>query len=279
MKNTDIHEMIIKKQKELIVDVKEKIINDKKEVRLNLKARWISPPITNYISIQPFTLDIEHSLTSLETKEMIALAKNNPKDFISELINLNFKNELINSEKTGTNIILPSRFQRFYDKCVCFESENYTVYFVDDAIKYFSDKINGLKLRRIEDSYTYAVKTIDSGIVKNLKLNIFDGFDFRKHNYCWYDANDDYYRMQTEPSNVLYYRTTLENEKTNVKDIENMVNIIDKYVLCHGPIKSISTCGTELFARRNAYSQDYIKINGTDKAPELVKKINLLYER
>lgn len=279
MKNTNIDKMITMKQKELIVVVKEKIINDKKEVRLDLKARWISPPITDYISIQPFTLDTHHNLTSLEKNEMIALAKNDCKEFISELINLNFKNDLINSEQIGANIILPARFQRFYDKCVCFASENYTIYFVDDAIEYFSNKIAELKLRRIEDSYTYAAKTIDSGIVKNLKLNVFDGFNFRKHNYCWYDANDDYYRMQTEPSNVLYYQTTLENGKTNTKDIENMVNIIDKYVLCNGPIKYISAFSTELFAKRNVYSQDYIKINGIDEAPELVKKINSLYKR
>ena len=145
MEKVSPEQMITKKQNRLIIVGKEQIVDGRKGIKCDLKARWISPSSEDVISIQPFTLDTEHKLSGSEIGNLIELSKNNPKEYISELVNLNFKNDLINMEATGTSHLLPSRFKRFYKSCVYFAGDKYQVYFVDDAIKYLSDKISRLK--------------------------------------------------------------------------------------------------------------------------------------
>lgn len=275
MKKASTEQMITKKQNRLIIVGKECIVDGRKGIKCDLKARWFSPSSEDVISVQPFTLDTEHKLSSSEIRNLIELSKNNPKEYISELIKLNFRNDLINMEATGTNHLLPTRFERFYKSCVYFAGDKYEVYFVDDAIKYLSDKISELKLRRIEDSRTYAIKTIETGKVQNLKFRFFDSFPWKKESCCIYDANDDYYRMKAEPKHVLYYCIDSDDEKkTDPADIKNMIDILDKFVLVHGPIKHISSTTKELIASSYGYNDGIIKIDALDNAPrELVKKI------
>ena len=142
-------------------------------------------------------------------------------------------------------------------------------------LKYLSDKISELKLRRIEDSRTYAIKTIETGKVQNLKFRFFDSFLWKKKNCCIYDANDDYYHMKAEPKHVLYYCINPDDEKkTDPADIKNMIDILDKFVLVHGPIKYISYTTKELIASSCDYIDSTIKIDGLDNAPEeLVDKV------
>ena len=275
MKKASTEQMITKKQNRLIIVGKESIVDGRKGIKCDLKARWVSPSSEDVISVQPFTLDTEHKLSSSEIRSLIELSKNNPKEYTSELINLNFRNDLINMEATGTSHLLPTRFERFYKSCVRFAGDKYEVYFVDDAIEYLSDKISELKLRRIEDSRTYAIKTIETGKVQNLKFSFFDSFPWKKVSYCVYDDNDDYYRMIAEPKHVLYYCIDSDDEKkTDPADIKNMIDILDKFVLVHGPIKYISSTTKELIARSDSYIDGIIKIDALDNAPrELVKKI------
>lgn len=275
MEKVSPEQMITKKQNRLIIVGKEQIVDGRKEIKCDLKARWISPSSENVISIQPFTLDTEHKLSGSEIGNLIELSKNNPKEYISELVNLNFKNDLINMEATGTSHLLPSRFERFYKSCVYFAGDKYQVYFVDDAIKYLGDKISQLKLRRIEDSRTYAIKAIETGKVQNLKFRFFDGFSWNKETYCVYDENNENYCMATEPQHVLYYKICLDDEKkANPVDTKNMIDILDKFVLVHGPIKYISYTTKELIASSCDYIDSTIKIDGLDNAPEeLVDKV------
>lgn len=275
MQKASTEQMITKKQKQLIIVAKECTVDGRKGIKCDLKASWVSPSSEHEISVQPFTLDTEHKLSSSEIRDLIELSKNNPKEYISELINLNFRNDLINWEATGTSHLLPTRFERFYKNCVRFTGDKYKVYFVDDAIEYLSDKISELKLRRIDDSRTYAIKTIETGKVQNLKFSFFDSFPWKKENSCIYDDNDDYYCIKTEPKHVLYYRINPDDEKkTDSADVKNMIDILDKFVLVHGPIKYISSSTKELIARSNGYIDGIIKIDALDNAPrELVKKI------
>lgn len=278
MQQATIEQMITKKQNRLIIVGKECIVDGRKGIKCDLKGKWISPSNEHEVSVQPFTLDTEHKLSSSEIGNLVELLKNNPKEYISELINLNFRNDLINLEATGTSHLLPTRFEKFYKSCVHFAGDKYEVYFVDDATKYLSDKISELRLRRVEDSRTYAIKTIETGKVQNLKFRFFDSFSWNKEAYCLYDDNNGYYCTETGPARALYYKIGLDGlddeKKTDPADIKNMIDILDKFVLVHGPITSISSTSKQLIASSYDYIDGIIKIDGLDNAPrELVKKI------
>lgn len=267
MKNISTKKMITKKQERLIIVGKEQVVDGKKEFRCNLKASCINSLNRNS--------DTKHNLNNSEIRKLITLSKNNPREYISKLIDLNFAGDLINREATGTGYLLPFGFEKSHKKCVHFAGSKYEVYFVDETIKYLSDKISQLKSRRIDDSHTYAIKAIESGKVKNLKFRFSDGFSWDKETYCLYDENNENYCMETEPEHVLYYKIGLDDEKkVNPTDTKNIIDIIDKFVLVRGPIKHVFSSPKELITSSYDDVDSAIKIDGLDNAPvEVIEKV------
>lgn len=250
MKKVNAEEMITKKQKELMIFGK--------GLTCDLKVMHS---------------DDEHKFSVGELERLTTLSKNNPKGYISELIDLNFKDDFILEECTSRLFLYKFKGNR---KFVHFAGSSYEVYFVDDAIKHLSDKIDKLKLRRIEDSRIYAVKMIETGKVQNLNFNFFYGFPFTQQRYCECGDNTDDYCIKTSP-NTLYYGTATGGKKRiDSADIKNMIDILDKFVLVHGPIKNIEISQKKLVAESQDcdYINGYVVIKHLDNAPrELVKKI------
>lgn len=250
MKKASPEQMITKKQKELMIFGK--------GLACDLKAIYS---------------DDEYKFSASELERLITLSKNNPEEYISELIDLNFEDDFILEECTSR--LLPYQLKG-NKKFVHFAGSSYEVYFVDDAIKHLSDKIDKLKLKRIEDSRTYAVKMIETGRVQNLNFNFFYGFPFTQQQYCECENNIDDYCIKTSP-NTLYYGTAIgSKKKIDSADIKNMIDILDKFVLVHGPIKNIEISQKKLVAESQDcdYINGYVVIKHLDNAPrKLVKKI------
>lgn len=270
MANSTLEEMTINKQNQLIINSKI-IIDDWRPFRpYTVKTKLNAEIATNSRKIT--------KNNNLEIEELMKLAEIDSKEYISKLIDLNFMNDTINKESFHINYSITKSKDECWDRTICFEGSNYKVYFVDDAVEYYANKINELKARRIKDSYNYSTNLIDSMKVKNLVLEVSDGFDFMMKNYCLYSGKENSSGIVTLPRTLCYHTDLDRNCMVNDADIENMLSIIDTYTLIYGPIRYFTYTSDELLASSSNRNGD-IKIKGINKAPELVKKISSLQER
>lgn len=266
MKNIKVGESLNQKLSNIIIVCKEKEKDGKRGTQVTVKMQQHSKPLY----VEEIVAFKERNIINLDINEMLELSQTNPKLYCEKLILAQFGDSPILEEKKGTNCILPTRFQRFYENAVSFENHDFSVYFTDLSIKYFDDFIKKLSFKRKEDSLNYALEMINKGKVRNLKINLFDGFDFKKYNYCYYDTNED--RFNLDPKNVLYY-TICNDEDGNLdkQDLENIKKILDEFSKYHSGLNRASWNCDEIVAYGKKGGS--LLIESHKKDPELLEQV------
>lgn len=281
--NSAYEKMINDKQSTLIVGVKK---DESGTIRLHLNSVY---PTKQDLSIYQCLNNIDkplvttHNLCEADKNKLRRLCATDPKQGISQIINLDFDKDFITNLTTGTNYILPDRFKNKYNnnnnnnnnKVISFHSKKgYTVYFVDDAIDFFGNTIKQLESRRIKDTLEFATKLIKEHQVFKLKLDFADDSDFKKENFCIFGKGTGILRNETVPT--LFYRVSSNEDGVfNPNDIENINIILDNFVSVSGIPTCFSFSKTDLIVSKNCL----IDVDGKDKYPEIVKKLWSYYNR
>lgn len=268
MKKISTEGIINSKLNNTILVCKEKEIKGIKGVEVSIKVNK-KRELDNDIEICSFEIDTRN-INNLDINEMIKLSKTNPKLYCEKLILSQFGNSPILEENRGTSYIMPNRFQRFYENCISFENKSYQVYFPDLSIKYFSNLINKLSLKRKKDSLKYAKDMINRGKVRNLKLSLFEGFNFKHSNYCYYDKNDE--GRHLNPSHALYYSICLDEDGNfNKQDLENMKEILELFAESYDGLRHARWDSDDLVAYGK--SGGSLLIEGHKKEPYFLDQV------
>ena len=261
MKNTSIDDMILKQHSYTILGCKEEITG----IRVIAKTGSYEQTDSRINDTKNTNYD-----------EMIELSKINPKLFFEKLILSEFNDDYITSMSSGIEFVLPSKFQFPYKKCISFVSSKYQVYFTDLAIKYFSDLITKLELRRINDSLKYGSDMINAGKVNNLKISLSDGFSFERTSNFSFTSN----KNKIYP-NLLDYKIDKDiNGSYNPNDLDNIEKLIDQFVTKNNGVEIISFTDNNLMALTSLsfYGSEGIIIENYRKNPKLLNKIYSLYK-
>ncbi len=278
MEVTELKELINTKQKGLIIVGKKPFSTEKGKIKIDLMAI-----IDNKNQDESFRE--YHNLSSERINELIKLAEIDFYEYVSQLIEINFQEELINKCEYGTDLLIPVKIDGGYSRYISFSSQNFSVYFIDNAINYFADKIQELKSRRLKDNYTYSSEVIESGKISNLMLSFTDSSFWQRASYCLFRENA-YFPVHPEDSSNISDKKELPDVlqicldtdyKYDQKEIINILEIIDKFVSMNGPIKKIYYANNSLVAVGGNEKECFIEIDGTDKNKQIVKKITSLY--
>lgn len=212
---------------------------------------------------------ISKKISSDEKEELLELLKIDEIAFYNRIIDIVLQNHMLVLEKYCSSYYFSPR-KKTYNGYLSFNTGNYRIHFVEEAVKIFDSKIKELKLQRIHDSKTYASNLIENGNVKNLYLSV-----SASTNGCDYDELGF---LDDELSQILDYYISQNNNREDSKDFKNILDIIDKFVLKYGTIKNIVYRDNQLLAS-NYLNNHFIVIDDFNKMPELVKKIVSLQER
>ena len=212
---------------------------------------------------------ISKKISSDEKEELLELLKIDKISFYNRIIDIVLQNHMLVLENYCRSYYFSPR-KKTYNEYISFNTGNYRICFVEEAVKIFDSKIKELKLQRIHDSKTYASNLIENGNVKNLYLSLSTTM-----NGCDYDG---FGFLDDELSQILDYYISQNNNREGSKDFKNMLDIIDKFILKYGIIKNIVYRDNQLLAS-NYSNNHFIEIDDFDKMPELVKKIVSLQER
>lgn len=215
------------------------------------------------------------NISEIERMRLLQLMQTSPKKALDELITYRLQDQLITGVYTGRNgSVLPTRYQRFYDQCILFESANYRIYFTDFAMTRFSDTIFKLTERSKKDSLTFVTGKISEKKARHLHLGVYSGYDWCLGRHCLFYGEQEEANMG--PSNAVYYSTDLkEDGSVDFKDSENMMKMIDTFAQVYGEFHNMKWNRQELVAN----NQGSLKIAGIDKSPELYDKVYSLMKK
>ncbi len=73
------------------------------------------------LDVRASLLHEKQCLTPARVEELVALAKNEPRRYVEELIRLNTKDHLLLTEQEGNSYLLPSHMRGHYQKCKLYE--------------------------------------------------------------------------------------------------------------------------------------------------------------
>ena len=278
METMELKELINTKQKGLIVVGRKSFSTGMGKIKFDLMA--IIDSENKEESFGKY-----HNLSSIRINELMRLAEIDFYEYVSQLIEINFQGELINKCEYGTDLLLPIRINGGCSRYISFSNQNFSVYFIDNAINYFTDKIQELKSRRLKDNYTYSSEVIESGKISNLMLSFTDSSSWQRASYCLFRKNA-YFLVHPEDSSNISDKKELPDVlqicldtdyKYDQEEIISVLEIIDKFVSINGPIKKIYYANNSLVAVGGNEKECFIEIEGTDKTKQIVKKITSLY--
>lgn len=279
MRHITVEEMVSSNYNSTAVICKEQEKNGKLVIETTLKCSTKIPKLIEGVEVCSF--DIRHN-GILNVEEMLELSKNNPKLYTEKFILSNFGNDYILEAKKSKSPILSGGFKLFYNNCISFSNRFFQVYFPDKAINHFSELVDKLEAKRTEDTLKYSTEMINKGIVKNLKINLFEQHEYEQTNCCYFDTNEIW---QYQPQNVLYYQICLdENGTFNKCDLENIKKILELFA---SKQSGVDQTKTELFDGKqkdinaiiHTNGDGNIMIDGCDKYPEIIDYANSLIKR
>lgn len=217
------------------------------------------------LDVRASLLHEKQCLTPERVEELVALAKNEPRRYVEELIRLNTKDHLLLTEQEGNSYLLPSHMRGHYQKCKLYEGEDYRVCFVDKAIEDFSCFFEELTKKRRSDSYTFMKEHLEKQTVKNLHIYL--------HPFTEVYSTTEGITLDEEPllptPPALYY-SVIENLDQTIpeEEVTMMNNMIDSFVQVNGYFNWGKFNEEELVL----YNRGSLKIEGIQLAPSVVEK-------
>lgn len=218
-------------------------------------------------------LTISKKILPDEKNKLLELLNFDKVEFFDEIIDIVLKDSMLISEKSGNSYFL-SLNKKYYNGYISFYTKKYHICFVEEAMKIFNNKINQLKLQRINDNKLYASNLIETGKAKNLCLSVINN-SYGATNGCEYD---DFGSLDDSLTQILNYYISQGNNSEDNMNIKNILDIIDKFVLKYGPIEDIKYHDNQLLAS-NYIHDNFIVVDDIDKMPEFVKKLESLKKR
>ena len=98
---------------------------------------------------------ITRRLTVADKTKLLDSIRKDTTLFLDQIIEWHLKGEEILNFIKGDSRLLPSSYQRFYDKCVVISTRNYQLYITDKAIEKCSEIVYKLSERSKKDSFSF----------------------------------------------------------------------------------------------------------------------------
>lgn len=208
----------------------------------------------------------ENTLSKETQNDLLSTYQKSASAYTEQLLMAHLDQKKITSYKRGTSYLLPNRFKRFYDKCVCFSAEGLNIYFTDLAISKFQKTIMALSERSKKDSLAFIKGKLESHEAYNLGINISNGLSFCRVRQASFIGSDDCY---LGPKNTVYYEVNLNEDGTiDSGDVNNILELIELYAKVYGNFKYIKYNEEECIA----YNNGSMQIIGTNLLPSAFEK-------
>ena len=229
---------------------------------------------TNFILKMLFNPDKKSPISEEDKIRLRSLYQKSGGEYTRELIMAYLNNKLITSFKKGTSYLLPSRYQRFYNQCVTFSTDDLDIYFSDNAISKFRKTIFNLSERSKKDSFSFVKGKIMTKEACNLGINITNPTSNFQGRGVYYSDNDEY---GIGPSKSVYYSIDINSDGiVDPIDVDNILELIELFRIVYGDFRYIKYNDRECVAFNNGS----MKVTGIDLEPKVFKKtISSLRER
>ena len=177
--------------------------------------------------------------------------------------------EKILSFTKGGSSLLPTNYQRFYNKCVAVETENYKLYINDAAIEKCSDVVFKLSERSKKDCFNFAKGKFEIGEAKHLYISLNPCFN-RVGRSAFFEGEDDEFISRFFPVNTVGYSSYPKEDGTyDEDDINNILTLIEEFTRARGLFEDGRYNSEDMVM----YNKGSMKIQGIDKDKRIKEKI------
>ena len=188
---------------------------------------------------------------------------------LEKVIDLHLEGEQILSFTKGGSSLLPTNYQRFYDKCVAVETENYKLYINDKAIDRCENIVYKLSEKSKKDCFNFAKGKLESGSAKHLYISLTPCFN-RVGRSAFFEGEDDEFISRFFPLNTVGYSSYPKEDGTfDEDDINNILTLIEEFTKARGLFEDGKYNSEDMVM----YNKGSMKIQGIDKDKRLKEKV------
>jgi hypothetical protein len=195
--------------------------------------------------------------------------------FLEKIIDWHLEGEQITSFTKGGSSLLPTNYQRFYDKCVAIETENYELYINDKAIDRCENIVYKLSERSKKDCFNFVKYKIESGEAKHLLISL-TPYNERVGRHAWFESEQDKFISKFFPNNSVCYSSYPKEDGTyDEDDINNILGLIEEFTKARGLFEYGKSDSTDLVM----YNRGSMKINCYNVDERIDEKVMSLLKK